>query len=769
MGVSNSCSQRGFHILRSISVNQWAPLIQVQKQCVKKCRECSFHTRDSAQDFEQGFFLQGIISREDIEYQPLCHTLRFSKSEKAACNNDSCPSKKRKPTTDGDPRPVHDFFYGLRAAPPILVIHCKPYQFLVESANGEMVGHVSGKVTRLEHSLAVSSYPDGSLDPETINWTFYHLYGVILRKGNTGFTGHYVCAFEQPQMGRWLYFNDYVINEDSEDYVPPEDIYGAKNNSWPIEVTTSLTLRQLDDKIEDMLKRDWRIFMVMYRKLFQVPVQLLKKITFPSSVIALQDHQSLEESGELEPEPEPEQSDDQEEYFTPEIECVGDEDLFGLESDSGQATGKTQGAADDEQPQGSPSELETRYAQAGQPMQTGLPAEQNIEVEADLLLNISSPSEPGHAEQSLPTDLSTEKEVEVEANSESFTATTATEQKRDETHRVTDNVSERDTSDSKLQTGQVQQPLPTDLPTEQAVEVEADLELNTSLLSGTGQAQRPSLEDQLAAYALKAETLPDLDTSSPSDPSEAQQPLPTDSPTEQALEAEAYLELDIASPSETSRAQQPLPTDLPEESLEVEAGPDSSITKPDFTNTGNGAQAEKGTQNDHQVTDENEQSKSSDSISETAKTEVEPSVESRKKQAKGNATKRTHDKALDEEEGKSTSVKRAKTDAKSSTQPKRKETKSKATKKTKKDASDDHEDKKAKKPAPSTKGTEPVVEPSTGYGGRETRSRARAKRGRDEIPDVDKVQIEQAATSKPPSKRANTSKSAATGKAQHKK
>lgn len=632
------------HILRSNSDNRWASLFQVQKQCVKRCKECSFHTQDSAQDFEQGFFLQGTISRKDIEYQPLCHTLRFSKSEKAACNNKGCHSKKRKSTADSDLRPVHDFFYGLLAAPPILVIHCKPYQYFEEG-----VGHVSGKVTRLEHSLAVSSYPDRSLDPNTINWTFYHLYGVILRQGDTGSIGHYVCAFEQRQSGRWLYFNDHIV-VGGEDYDEKE----AYEDNDAGEVTIPLTRSQLDDKIKNMQERDWRVFMLMYRKLFQVPVRLLTRITFPSASIALQDQQSLDESGEPQSEDseeavtkdsiEPETTDGQEEYFTPGGECVEDEDLLDFESDSKQTTIETHGAADDEQLQGNPSDLETQNAQAEQPMPTGLP-EQNVVVEADPQ---SSPSTP------------------------------ATGNTRGETEGAADDISQRDTIDLGLQTSQAEQPLATDLPTEQGVEVEAD--------------------------------------------------------------------------------------------------PESSTARPDTTDTENRAQADKSVQNETQVEDENEQATtSSQPTSEMLRTEVEPSVQPEEKQAKGKATKRTHDKPLDEDEDEdeetSTSVpasKKARTGAKSSTQPKKKQTKSKATKKTRKDASDDHEDEKAEKSAPSTKTAKPVVEPSTAYGGRETRSRARAKRGRDEIPDVDKVDNEQTATSKPASKKAKATKSAAPGKAQMK-
>jgi hypothetical protein len=223
---------------------------------------------------------------------------------------------------------------------------------------------LSGKVTRLEHSIAFSTYSNRSLDPKTIHWDFYHLYGVILRGGNDSSSGHYVCAFEQRQTGRWLFFNDF--DETSH------------------QVTTELTRSELDNKIDEMQKGTWRIFMLMYRRLFQVPVQQLTTVTFPSTAIALQNQQSQEESGEpgTEEPGEPDMEDVQEEYYTPEGESVGDGDLLGSESDSGQTRGETQGATNDEL-QGNPSDSETLNAQAEQSMPIEKPLEQNVEVEAD--------------------------------------------------------------------------------------------------------------------------------------------------------------------------------------------------------------------------------------------------------------------------------------------------------------------------------------------------------------------------------------------------
>lgn len=497
----------------------------MQKQCIQRCKECSYHTPDSEEDVEKDFCLQGTISRPDIEYKPLCHTLQFRKLEKAACKNDSCPSKQRQPKSDEDHRPEHEFFYGLRVAPPILVIHCKPFTTGQLSSDGRWESYLSGKVTRLEHSLAISVYPDRSLDPNTINWAFYHLYGVVLREGDTGSAGHYVCAFEQRQTGRWLFFND-------------TEYTGRKNDKGqPLfeEVTYSMTRSQLDDGVDKMQKGDWRIFMLMYRKLFQVPIRLLTRITFPSTAIALQDQQSHEESGERElereteevegpemgeagqlemeeagrpeigearePETEapggpemeepgepetgeswePETEAAQEEYFTP-GESVGDEGSLGSESDSGQTRGGTHGAAGDEELQGGPSDSETRNFQAEQSMPKELPA--------------------------------------VETDPESSASESATEQ----TQGAADNVSQRGASDLEIQPGQAEQLLLADLPTEQGVEVEADPESSTATpdTTKTGSRAQAGDEDEQMTSSQPASEIVRTEVEPPAEPKKKQ-------------------------------------------------------------------------------------------------------------------------------------------------------------------------------------------------------------------------------------------------------
>lgn len=599
------------------------------------------------QSTETDWILQGAFSPDDEVYMPLCQILRFKKQEEFGCGKCSKATE-------------HEFSTRLLNAPPILVIHCKPLTSGGFNENGIYETWVDGKVTRLEHSMAFSTYSDESLDPKTISWAFYRLYGVVLRRGTGGDDGHYVCAFEQRQTGRWLFFDDEGTPK-----------------------TRQLTRRALDRKVKKMIhgeKSCWSVFMLMYQKLFQVPVRLLARITSSSSAIALQDQQSQEESVQLEieeaGEPEMEEAgqpkteeageagsgDAQEEYFTP-GESVGDEGLLGFESDSGQARDETQGAAGDEQLQGDPNDSKIRHVQAEQSMPTEQPA-----VEADPESSTSKPNGmQGAADdklQSNPSDLETPcvqeqslpaEQPAVEADPESSTPKPATEQTRGETQGAADNVSQRDASDSEIPNGQAEQPLPADLPTEQGIEVEPD--------------------------------------------------------------------------------------------------PESSTAEPVTTKTGSRAQAEKSAQNESQDEDENEQMTGSEPASEIVRTEVAPSAQPKKKQAKESA-KRPRDKALDEDEKTSTSVpasKKPRTGAKSSTQPKKKETKPKATK----DASDDHEDEKAEKSAPPTKKAKTVVEPSAGYGGRETRARAAAKRKNDQIPDVDKNQDEPA---KPASKKARTTK-----------
>lgn len=587
----------------------------MQKECVKICKECSKVDQHS----ETGFSLQGKISRGDIEYVPLCRTFEFRQSEKESCKNNDCPSKARESTLENDLRPVHDFSFGLYNTPPILVLHCKPYlSEEVRDTDGFHDYYLSGKVTRLEHSMAFSSYRDRSLDPNTIDWTFYHLYGVIIRQGDYASMGHYVCAFEQRQSGRWVFFDDFTRH------------------------TEELSRSRLDDKIEELQKGSGRIFMLMYPKLFQVPVRLLKRITSSSSAIALQNQQSQEES--VEPGAEeagdleigesglPETGDVEEEFFTPEEGIVGDEDLLGSEPDTGKTRSKTQGAADGGHLQGGPSSSETRTLQAEQSIPTEPLAKQNVDVE-------------GHTESSIPEPVS--------------------EQARGEQPGAADNVSQKDATDLDSQTSQVEQLLPRDLSTEQGVEVEAD--------------------------------------------------------------------------------------------------PGSSTAKTDTEATGSRAQAETSSQKYSQEGTENGEMTSSQQAYEIVGTEIQQPSE---KQTNGKVTQRAMDKELDEDKEMPAST----TGVNSSTQPKKNETKSRATKRTRKDASDEHEDEKAGKPAlASNKRAKTVDESFSVYGGRETRSRARAKRDREEIPDVDKIENGQTVTSKPATTRAKTTKDYThTGKAQSK-
>ncbi|KAL3713169.1 hypothetical protein TMatcc_001872 [Talaromyces marneffei ATCC 18224] len=323
--------------LDSQSDSRLTRLILAQKQCVKICEQCSSNTQVSEDDF----FLQGKVSREDIEYQPLCQFLQFYKLEDDRCDN--C-----------DGRRPHHFVYGLLDAPPILVLHCQPHvdhdnPFFVDQ---KYTCYLSGKPTRLEHSMAFSGYPNVSLDPNTIYWAFYHLYGVILREGDTNSSGHFVCAFEQRQTGRWLFFDDMM-------------------GSFAVE----LTRNELDNKIEEMQKGTWRIFMLMYRRLFQVPMRQLTTVT-SSSAIALQNQQT------------------QEELLMSEEEDVADDGLHGDPCNPG-----------------------TRNVQAEQPMPTERPTEQDVEVEAVPESTTSNPdTEQTRGEtQGAADDASSNKILDVQA------------------------------------------------------------------------------------------------------------------------------------------------------------------------------------------------------------------------------------------------------------------------------------------------------------------------------------------------------------------
>ncbi|KAF3402154.1 hypothetical protein DPV78_004103 [Talaromyces pinophilus] len=456
---------------------------------------------------EIDWILQGEFSEDDLEYMPLCKILRFKKREEFGCGKCSKATE-------------HEFSSRLLNAPPILVIHCKPLTYGELLSDGTYQTWVDGKVKRLEHSMALSTYSDTPLDRKSVSWAFYHLYGVVLRRGDGGTDGHYVCAFEQRQTGRWLFFDD---------------------EGRP--VTRQLSRSQLDHRVETMIhdkRRSWSIFMLMYRKLFEVPVRLLARITSSSRAIALQNQQFQKESGQSKTEvagqPETEEDgeleiqksgeagmgDAQEEYFTPE-ECVGDEDLLA-ESESGQTRGETQGPAGDERLLEDSSDSKIRHVQAEQSMPTEQPA-----VEADPESSTSKPNETqgaaddklqsnpsdsktplGQAEQSMPIEQPAEQNVEVEADPELSIPKPATEQATGETQGAADNVSQRDASDSEIQNGQAEQPLPADPPTEQGVEVEADPESSTAKPDTTKSGSRAQAEnenEQMTSSQPKSETV----------------------------------------------------------------------------------------------------------------------------------------------------------------------------------------------------------------------------------------------------------------------
>lgn len=163
------------------------------------------------------------------KYYPLCPALEFNQTEKNRC--DKCDSSQ-----------FHDISWALLNTPPILIIHIE-----ASYKDDRMVKLSQTRITRLEHILAVSNYSTDSLDPGTIQWTFYQLYGLIIRLGDAGNRGHYICAFEQRKKGQWSFFDD--MNGGSPEFY---------------------TTRELDKKVREYQEGNGRIFMLMYRRLFTV-------------------------------------------------------------------------------------------------------------------------------------------------------------------------------------------------------------------------------------------------------------------------------------------------------------------------------------------------------------------------------------------------------------------------------------------------------------------------------------------------------------------
>lgn len=138
---------------------------------------------------------------------------------------------------------IHENANALIYAPPILPIY-------VQSAVTTKRKLVNGTLSEVAQSMAFSSYSDSSLDPSTLRWNYYHLYGVILRFGQDTTKGHYVCAFEQRDPGLWLFFDDTV----------KEDVQ-------------RVDVSNIGSMINRMQEDGWRVFLLAYRKMFHLTVE----------------------------------------------------------------------------------------------------------------------------------------------------------------------------------------------------------------------------------------------------------------------------------------------------------------------------------------------------------------------------------------------------------------------------------------------------------------------------------------------------------------
>ncbi|EED15054.1 hypothetical protein TSTA_045170 [Talaromyces stipitatus ATCC 10500] len=216
-------------IRRLLSFREWAELVSLRQICIRICREC--HVRIKRRD--PNWILKGELSRTGPKYQKLDEILHFQKPDQDRC--DKC-----------DKRTKQDAYYAFLNPPPILIVHVPA---LVQEDN---VNLLEQKVAGLEQHLVFSCYPTDIVSEDgkdSVHWASYQLYGIILLGGDDVTSGHYVCAFEQRQQGHWLWFND-TINAPAEE----------------------LTRRELEARIKKAQEKEYRIFMMMYRKLFQMPM-----------------------------------------------------------------------------------------------------------------------------------------------------------------------------------------------------------------------------------------------------------------------------------------------------------------------------------------------------------------------------------------------------------------------------------------------------------------------------------------------------------------
>ncbi|CRG83222.1 Ubiquitin carboxyl-terminal hydrolase 9 [Talaromyces islandicus] len=143
-------------------------------------------------------------------------------------------------------RAINDMSEPLERVPPILPIQISP------APKEDYTGFYRGSLDRLDQLMAFSSHPDPVNKPHKVTYAFYRLYGVIMHTGDTH-GGHYVCAVEVKRLG-WLLFDD----QDQADH--------------PV-LSPRSRFTTLED-IEEMQKREWRVFVLVYVKLFDIDGQV---------------------------------------------------------------------------------------------------------------------------------------------------------------------------------------------------------------------------------------------------------------------------------------------------------------------------------------------------------------------------------------------------------------------------------------------------------------------------------------------------------------
>jgi hypothetical protein len=104
---------------------------------------------------------------------------------------------------------------------------------------------------QLESCITLSTYPGSPSDTENVVYVFYRLYGILFQSGADN-AGHYMAGMETPA-GKWMWYN----------------------NDW----SERTSLKQLEERQDG----DVKIYMLAYRKLFQMPGEKPRNNTVASS------------------------------------------------------------------------------------------------------------------------------------------------------------------------------------------------------------------------------------------------------------------------------------------------------------------------------------------------------------------------------------------------------------------------------------------------------------------------------------------------------